>query len=88
MLIIFIDSDKNISGNSMSIFSIPIILKIPKMCKIPMSDSNIGINNHKYHSPNRIRSGINLRNQLNNKLIIISSDINPKEINKSHESNK
>lgn len=53
-----------------------------------MSDSNIGINNHKYHSPNRIRSGINLRNQLNNKLIIISSDINPKEINKSHESNK
>lgn len=87
-MIIFIDSEKNIGGNSMSILSIPIVFKIPKVHKITMSNSNIGINNHKNHSSDRIRSCINFSNKFDNKLIIISSDINPKEINKPHERNQ
>ncbi len=53
-----------------------------------MPNRNIGINNHKDHSSDRIGSGINLGNKFDNKLIIISTNINPKEINKPHESNQ
>jgi hypothetical protein len=88
LLIILIDSEKNISGNSVSILSVPIVFKVPKVHEITMPDSNIGINNHKYHSSDRIGSSINLGNQLDNKLIIISTNINPKEINKPHKRNQ
>lgn len=87
-MIIFIDSEKNISSNSMSILRIPIVFKIFKVHKIAMSDSNVCINNHKDHSSNRIRSSINFGNKFDNKLIIISSNINPKKIDKPHKCNQ